>query len=284
MVRLTAPRDPVGHQRTLVACGHAQYKSWTLSRSLNDGLDVARGEYIARMDADDVSLPFRLQTQVEFLDAHPEVGVVGARVQCINEFGEDMEPADPVPLNSGFIRYLLLFANCVNHPTVMARRSVVMACHGYDVDAYPADDYDLWLRVAERTDIANQDEATVRYRQHGGSITTWWNNVDGRLGPEEFAAHRSLERLGGRPIPFAAFTAERGEDPTLRRPSTPHPSSKYSEGPSVECAGRRPLDDTDRQLIQLDVARRCQALASARCATAGRISSCFCEELPRRGG
>ena len=229
-----------------------------LSRSLNDALDAARGEYIVRMDADDTSLPGRLHSQVAFLDAHPDVGVVGARVQPMDEAGRNRGEAQTVPLNSGHIRYLLPFTNCINHPTVAARREVLESCGGYDPAAYPADDYDLWLRVAERSDLANQDEVLVRYRQHGASVTTWWSSVGGGLDAEESVAHRSVERLLGHTVPFPAFVRARR---TVRGATPPTSAAEAREAIAVVqqvqlVTHRGPLDDEALALIRADVAIR----------------------------
>ena len=234
-----------------------------LSLALNTGLQRAQGEYVARMDADDVSVPARLARQLTFLDAHPAIGLVGARVQPIDENGVNCGDAPSVPESTGLIHFLLPLANCINHPTVMARRSVLMSCGGYDSSTYPADDYDLWLRVAERTDVANQGDVLVGYRQHGGSVTSWWAREGGSLWPEEAAAHRSLQRSGGSPVDFDAFLlARRGgfaaDDPI----STDQILAAISILSDLSRqARRRACDGDDHRCIDAELERRYLQLA-----------------------
>jgi len=140
-----------------------------LTRSLNKGLAAARGEYIARMDADDVSLPKRLEKQVAYLDAHPEVGLLGTWVEIIGERGERLSvlrrPVDPL-----FITWSLLFDNCLVHSTVMYRRSLVGKLGGYNPSRY-AQDYDLWSRMSLETQIVKLPEVLVSWRSHPAGIT-----------------------------------------------------------------------------------------------------------------
>lgn len=140
--------------------------------SLNRGIAAAQGVYIARMDADDISLPGRVSAQAEHLDVHPEVGILGGLVLRIDASGRPLE-AQPVilPTDPDRIRFLLWWHNVVNHPTVMARRALLEELGGYREAAYPSEDYDLWLRAAERTGIANLAVPLLRYRVHGASIS-----------------------------------------------------------------------------------------------------------------
>ncbi len=140
-----------------------------LTKSLNKGLAIAQGEYIARMDADDVSLPERLEKQVAYLDEHPEVGLIGTSVEIIGKEGERLavlrRPMDP-PL----ITWSLLFDNCLVHSTVMYRRSLVEKLGGYNPGRY-AQDYDLWSRMSFRTQIAKLPEVLISWRRHPAGIT-----------------------------------------------------------------------------------------------------------------
>jgi len=137
-----------------------------LTATLNRGLDLAWGAYVARMDADDVSLPERLARQVAFLDARPDVGIVGVWARAFGETHFKIpHPADPER-----IRAKLLFDSALVHPSVLMRRSLLDA-HGLKYrDFYRMEDYDLWQRAARVFPLANLPEYLLRYRVTGGSV------------------------------------------------------------------------------------------------------------------
>jgi hypothetical protein len=134
--------------------------------ALNRACAQARGEYLARMDADDVALPERLALQIAFLDAHPKVAAVGSRVHCIDRAGRALPP-QPIVLEPARIKQHLDRGECViTHPTVMMRRRVFEAVGGYRACMADAEDFDLWLRFADTHDLANLDQPLLRYRRH----------------------------------------------------------------------------------------------------------------------
>lgn len=147
------------------------------SGALNAGLDQARGEFVARMDGDDVALPGRLELQREYLRAHPEAGICGGLATAFGmRRGRFFRPA----LTHGEIRAQLLFDSPFVHPTVMLRRELFER-HGlrYDPAYCPADDYELWSRAAQLFPTANLDRVVLRYRVHGGSLTqAHWGDMD----------------------------------------------------------------------------------------------------------
>lgn len=136
--------------------------------SLNRGLDMAQGELIARMDADDEALPNRFEEQVRFLDAHPEIGVCGTALET---FGTRVENR-VVECKPAHLRCMLLFETGMNHNTVMLRRSIILQ-HNLRYDpGYPhAEDYELWSRLADLTQLANLPDKLVRYRLHPESVS-----------------------------------------------------------------------------------------------------------------
>jgi hypothetical protein len=143
-----------------------------LSSSLNKGLALAQGEYVARMDADDVALPHRFEKQVAFLDAHPEVGILGSPCQLINIHGREqgLYRAPPSDLE---IRWRSLIANPFWHPTVMIRGHI-LAENGlnYDQALQTSQDYDLWIRMLNHTRGANLGEPLIQYRLGHGITKT----------------------------------------------------------------------------------------------------------------
>ncbi len=142
-----------------------------LSRSLNRGLDLASGIYIARMDADDVAEPPRLERQKVFLDTNLEIGLCGSNAALIDDGGRDAGKSER-PLNDIEIRWRCLTGNPFFHPTVMIRRGVLVDSGlAYDETFETAQDYDLWARVLERTKAANMPERLVRIRAHEHSLS-----------------------------------------------------------------------------------------------------------------
>jgi len=142
-----------------------------LTRSLNKGLAIARGEYIARMDADDISLPERLAKQVDFLDAHPEVGVLGTEVRVIDGSGNTCH-IWRLPSKHALIKWRLCFSDPIAHPTAMMRREALERVGGYDADFVSAQDYDLWRRLSRVTQLSNLQEVLLLLRRHEASVTS----------------------------------------------------------------------------------------------------------------
>jgi hypothetical protein len=143
-----------------------------LARSLNRGLAVARGEYIARQDADDVSLPNRLSRQVAFLDARPSVALVGSAHAEIDDSGRVVREVDAHCEHTTIAWALLFFCPFV-HSAVMFRRALVLENVGFYDPAYQYSmDFDLWARIAARYRVANLPEPLVRLRLHDRSMTS----------------------------------------------------------------------------------------------------------------
>ncbi len=139
-----------------------------LANSLNHGLALAGGNYIARMDADDVSLPGRLEKQVLFLDTHPSVGICGTWVETIGE------PAGHIwsyPTDDAAIRSLMLFESALSHPAAMLRRAAFESANlQYNPDYQRAQDYELWVRAANHTVLANLAEVLLYHRLHSKAV------------------------------------------------------------------------------------------------------------------
>jgi glycosyltransferase involved in cell wall biosynthesis len=134
-----------------------------LPRSLNKGLKIAEGKFIARQDADDISEPKRLSRQVAFLEAHPEVALLGTWYKEIDAQG-DIIGSRELPCNYTEIRWSLLFFCPFVHSSVMLRRSVVLGQIGIYNESSDAEDYELWSRIARCFPVANLGEYLVRFR------------------------------------------------------------------------------------------------------------------------
>ena len=141
-----------------------------LTVSLNRAIGVSRGELIARMDADDVALPERFARQVAYLDSHPEVGLLGTGAEEITPAGRVVGVVAP-PAEDALIRRALIRRNPFVHSSIMARREVILRAGGYDERLAVAQDYDLWMRVAALTSLANLPESLVRRRLVPGQVS-----------------------------------------------------------------------------------------------------------------
>ena len=142
-----------------------------LIASLNRGLNEAQGVYIARMDADDVALPERLALQVTFLDANPSVAALGGAIELIDERGQSIRIVD-YPTLPDDVRTEMIKGCPLAHPAVTMRADLVRSLGGYRPAFRHAEDYDLWLRLDEKADIANLPEVVLRYRIHDRKVSS----------------------------------------------------------------------------------------------------------------
>ena len=207
-----------------------------IAASMNAGIEVATGEYIARMDADDISLPDRFAKQVQFLDEHPEIVMCGVKVEIFgsNAFEWKLETdTDRLTTN-------ILFYSPSVHPTVMIRKSFLDQ-YGirYNKDYRASEDYDIFARICEHGKIANIDEVLFRYRIMENNAT--FKNNDIGLVIYSEVMQRQFERMG------LTFTKE--EIQLL----SPHYSVKGAKGKQV-C----------QKLIQLDLLLKRILVANAK--------------------
>lgn len=134
-----------------------------LIAALNFGIERASTELVARMDADDIALPTRFERQMARMAAEPDLLVLGTATRRIHARGNQIGIAVP-PTEPAEIRAVLERVNPIAHPTVVMRRSAVEAAGGYRRAYLRAEDYDLWLRLAERGKLANLPEPLLDYR------------------------------------------------------------------------------------------------------------------------
>jgi glycosyltransferase involved in cell wall biosynthesis len=129
-------------------------------------LTEARGEYIAILDSDDIAVSNRLALQYEHFQKHPELALCGGHGQVINHSGATVnDPRLTVPIGIENIKITLLFFNTFVNSTVMYKKEVLLELNGYN-DFAPAEDYELFIRIADKYDVDNIDAVLVKYRDH----------------------------------------------------------------------------------------------------------------------
>ncbi len=152
-----------------------------LTKSLNLGLKVAKGKFIARMDSDDVSRVDRLQTQFNYMKAHPEVWVLGSSATEIDSQGQSNNVIQ-MPSSPGWIQLLMLLGNNMIHPSVMFDKAKILAIGGYDENFIYSQDFDLWSRVLQKNGILeNLSEPLIQLRYHSQSISATKHNLQKKL-------------------------------------------------------------------------------------------------------
>ena len=133
--------------------------------SLNHGISIAKGTFIARMDGDDICMPERFEKQVDFLNSNPEVILCGTFIQFI---GSDKILQHPVSHDD--IKIKLCFGTSFCHPSIMTRKEVLLE-NNYDKNFEPAEDYELWARLVFKGKLANIDAVLLQYREHSNQIS-----------------------------------------------------------------------------------------------------------------
>lgn len=157
-----------------------------LVSALNEGIERARADLIARMDADDVAMPNRFALQHARMEAEPELGVpklgvLGSFIRIMDKAGRTIRLGD-YPVSVAEAARFMEHGCPVAHPTVMMRREAVLKAGGYRKLFSHCEDYDLWLRISELGyGIANLPQPLLNYRMHGANVS---------------AVHRNTQELG----------------------------------------------------------------------------------------
>lgn len=140
-----------------------------LIATLNKGIALALGEYIARMDADDVCMPTRLQHQVHYMQANPNVGALGTYAKRIDVRRNTITNWE-YPTTHNAMKCRLFWGSTIIHPTAMLRNSVVQHIK-FNANYPHAEDYKLWKDIAQHYELANIPEYLLNYTEHDGQIT-----------------------------------------------------------------------------------------------------------------
>jgi glycosyltransferase involved in cell wall biosynthesis len=172
-----------------------------LIATLNKGFELARGEFIARMDCDDISLPHRLERQLDYLACHPDVALVGSWFEKLQ--GRHSRVVK-TPVDHAAIRFFLIFDNTFLHSSIMIRRSLLEQFNLRFDPAFPyAEDYELWVRISRYARVANIPEVLVQYRDHADNTSNRFRQAQNDTADRIRRVH--LASLGLVP-----------DDPTLR--------------------------------------------------------------------
>lgn len=140
-----------------------------LIKTLNKGIELSEGKYIARMDADDVSLPGRFKKQVEFMEANPGIGVAGSEYYSFSEtkFKKVRAFTEPEVLRS-----LLIFKSCLCHPSVIIRKSVLIENNiRFNENYKHVEDYEFWVQLSKVTKLSNVKGFLLKYRTHDAQVS-----------------------------------------------------------------------------------------------------------------
>jgi FkbM family methyltransferase len=168
--------------------------------SLNLGISLANGKYVANNDADDLATPGRLEEQVAFMERNPEVGVLGSAYEVITDSGAVIDLVRH-PLEDSEIRSVILRDNPICHSSAILRKDIALAVGGYRSTFEPSEDYDLWLRMSERSKLANLHNVLVRYRVHANQLSV--RKLEHQRLCVLAASTAAAFRKQGRPDPFS---------------------------------------------------------------------------------
>ena len=169
--------------------------------SANRAIKQSRGVYIARLDADDVSLPRRIERQVDFLEKHPRVGLIGTAAQTIDEEGRVTQDPQTNMGRSGLdLNWRILWHNCMSpHSSAMIRKSALQHVGGYDERFWYAPDYDLWSRLSLEVDLARLPEPLVQWRTHSDGMTSAYSQ-EKQLAEVRKTIRSGFSQLLGKPV------------------------------------------------------------------------------------
>lgn len=135
--------------------------------SLNEGIKIAKGKYIVRMDADDISLKNRIRIQTKYMESHPKIGICGTWIETFGSGSSIWETSK----NSDYIKTRMLMESSIAHPSVIIRKNALLDNNlFYRKDYIHAEDYDLWVRAADIFPVTNIQQTLLRYRVHKDQI------------------------------------------------------------------------------------------------------------------
>lgn len=208
-----------------VLCEHARRDSRVrvisrenrgLVATLQELIELASGELLARMDADDIALPHRFEHQVRFFEAHPRVVCIGGGVILIDEQGRELHHPPPVLGDAHVQRSALEGRMPICHPAAMFRAHAVARVGGYRSEAYPSEDLDLWLRLGEVGQLDNVPQTILRYRVHSSSVSV--QQSEAQIAKMREACENAWRRRGIKGGVFRGARAAQAQSPASSGP------------------------------------------------------------------
>lgn len=140
-----------------------------IAKNLNKGIEISKGKYIARMDADDICYSHRLERQYNFMEKNRDIGMCGSNVEL---FTNDTIRLHVCPQQHNEIKVLQIFNSAFTHPAVMINKEILDKYNlRYDEFYEGMEDYELWIRMSRVTKLANIDEVLLKYRIHANQVT-----------------------------------------------------------------------------------------------------------------
>lgn len=182
--------------------------------TLNELIDMARGEYFARMDHDDIALSQRFARQVEFLDAHPEVVAAGSRALFIDDEGLPLMEVMNHYSHEQIERALMKPELGIIHPSVMMRADACRAIGGYRAEYPHAEDLDFFLRLGEVGRLQNIAEPLLQYRTHASSVSFRYREAQSRSARKAVEAALARRGVSSDSVTIAGLPDGRIETPS----------------------------------------------------------------------
>ncbi|MCL5126407.1 MAG: glycosyltransferase [Deltaproteobacteria bacterium] len=222
-----------------------------LTRSLNKGLELARAEYVARMDADDVCLPDRLEKQYEIISSSAKPDLVGTFFEIIDETGQSVQKKSLIT-NPIYRLWRLLFHNNYGHGTIMFKKSSVIRAGMYDTRLRFAQDFDLWSRISKRNNTHMIPEFLYKYRMNTAGEQASVKNYDDQLQAAIWISNRNLRSCNPK-LKDQDLIDLRSLYWEFQLPEVSQKAPKLARDTLAEFFNRYGLDDCERRDLRIRV-------------------------------